>query len=126
MSKKKADYPSSPGNKSPARVAEPAVPSYDAALVATDKPKAPAKRATNLTLDPEAIARGDQYSARMGISLSKLVSDFLSALPEAGAEETQQSLTPLVRRLHGIACTAGDVDEKEEYRRHLRRKYGER
>ena len=78
-----------------------------------------AKRPKNLLLDPDAVARGERYSRLHGTSLSRLVGDFLRALP-LGAE--QSTLTPAVRRLWGVA--AGKVADREEHRQHLSRKYG--
>lgn len=115
------------GNKKkrPERLAE-ARPGDYAGSSATRKPKSPVKRATNLTLDPEAVARGEQFSARTGTSLSKLVSAFLLALPAEQHGDALKSLSPAVRRLYGMARNAKDVDATEEYRGHLRRKYGAR
>jgi Family of unknown function (DUF6364) len=79
------------------------------------------KRPKNLLLDPDAVDRGERYSQRHGISLSRLVGDFLRSLP-TGAERS--TLTPAVRRLWGIA--RGDERGLEAYRRHLTRKYGSR
>ncbi|HET7585109.1 MAG TPA: DUF6364 family protein [Gemmatimonadaceae bacterium] len=80
------------------------------------------KRPKNLSLDPEAIARGERYSKLHGTNLSRLVSDFLRSLPLGGAPRPR---SPAVRRLRGIAVsragkrTVGRVD----YREHLYRKY---
>ncbi|MBA3894110.1 MAG: hypothetical protein H0X69_10510 [Gemmatimonadales bacterium] len=74
----------------------------------------------NLSLEPEAIARGERYGERHGKNLSQLVNDLLHALPlerSAGAE-----LSPLVRRLLGVA--AGADADRESHRDHLSRKYG--
>lgn len=72
----------------------------------------------NLTVDREAIERARRYSERHDTSISRLVNDFLSALPLEAAEE---ELTPRVRRLMGVA--SGEAD-REAYRRHLVEKYG--
>jgi hypothetical protein len=85
-----------------------------------DETKKP-KRAKNLLLDPEAVSRGERYSRRHGTNLSRLVSDYLRALPLGGDE---LPLSPVVRRLWGVA-RAGK-DDKETYRAHLTRKYGGR
>jgi len=79
------------------------------------------KRATNLLLDPEAVSRGERYSRRHGTNLSRLVSDYLRALP-LGEEEP--SLSPVVRRLWGVARVGKHA--KETHRAHLARKYGGR
>lgn len=77
------------------------------------------KQSLNLTVDPASIERGQRYSQRHGVSISKLVDDFLANLPLD--EERLESLTPDVRSLIGIG--AGEAD-RESYRKHLLAKYG--
>lgn len=72
----------------------------------------------NLSLDPDAVERGERYSRLHSTSLSQLVSDFLSGLP---IDEDQAELTPTVRRLLGAA--SGGTG-REEYREYLLEKYG--
>lgn len=80
------------------------------------------KIAKNLSLEPDAIARGERYGRRHGKNLSQLVNDFLRGLPlESPAE---RELSPLVRRLRGVA--AGGRAGRKAYREHLYRKYGGR
>jgi len=81
------------------------------------KERRKARRPKNLLLDPDAVARGHQYSRRYGTSLSWLVDDFLRSLP-LGADE--RTLTPGVRRLWGIAAGS----DAERFRQHLSRKFG--
>lgn len=76
----------------------------------------------NLSLEPEAIARGERYGRLHGKNLSQLVNDFLRALPLNSPPA--QELSPLVRRLRGIA--AGGKTGRAEYRIHLLRKHGGR
>jgi hypothetical protein len=76
----------------------------------------------NLSLEPDAIARGERYGRRHGKNLSQLVNDFLRALPLTSPPA--RDLSPLVRRLRGIA--AGGKTGRAEYRKHLLRKYGGR
>ena len=71
-----------------------------------------------LSLDFEAVERGERYAELHGTSLSRLVSDFLSRLP---VDEDEPDLTPTVRRLLGVA--RGDTDEND-YCEYLFRKYG--
>ncbi|MCC6929046.1 MAG: hypothetical protein IT359_08670 [Gemmatimonadaceae bacterium] len=78
-----------------------------------------AKKPRNLTLDDEAMSRGEQYSRQHGTSVSRLVGDFLRALP---LEPRRRSLSPAVRRLLGVA--AGGDAERDAYRAHLDDKYG--
>jgi hypothetical protein len=75
----------------------------------------------NLSLDPDAVARGQRYGRRYGKSLSQLVNDLLHSLPE---EPRVGKLSPIVRRLAGVA--AGGKADRETYRQHLYRKYGRR
>ena len=83
----------------------------------------PGKKPTNLTLDPDAVDRGERYGARHGRKLSQLVNGFLAALP-AESDEGLDDLSPAVRRLHGIA--AGGTTDRDAYRAHLSEKYGSR
>jgi hypothetical protein len=78
-----------------------------------------AKQSLNLTVDRSSVERGQRYGKRHGVSISKLVDDFLAHLPMD--EEAGDSLTPEVRGLIGIG--AGDAD-RESYRKHLLEKYG--
>jgi hypothetical protein len=79
------------------------------------------RRPKNLLLDPDAVARGERYSRRNGTNLSRLVGDFLRALPLTASDE---ALTPAVRRLWGVARDTNT--DRETYRDHLVRKYGAR
>ena len=81
----------------------------------------PVKRATNLTLDPAAIERGEEFGALHDTSLSKLVTGFLYALPSS-KDAIVSELTPAVKRLYGLA--AGGSIGREDYREHLHKKYG--
>ena len=80
-----------------------------------------AKKPRNLTLDDEAMSRGQRYSQKHGTSISRLVGDFLRALP---LEPSRRPLSPSVRRLLGVAVDA-EVD-RDTYRSHLLRKHGVR
>jgi len=78
----------------------------------------PTKKAKNLSLEHDAVARGERFSQLHGTNLSRLVSDFLRSLPIGGAREP---LSPAVRRLRGIA--AGSKLDRAAHRDYLRRKY---
>lgn len=81
-----------------------------------------AKKPTNLSLDVDAVARGERFAHERGTSLSTLVSEFLSALPDQAVQELDMgALVPSVRRLHGVAA---GVSGREAYRDHLQAKYG--
>jgi len=80
-----------------------------------------AKQSKNLSLDPEAIRRGEIYARMHRTNVSQLVNGFLSALP-LGDEAAEDTFSPVVRRLYGIAPGSAGIPE---YRRHLEQKYGE-
>ncbi|MEO7085594.1 MAG: DUF6364 family protein [Gemmatimonadaceae bacterium] len=83
----------------------------------------PPKRATNLSLDPDAIDRGEQFGKRHDTSLSQLVSRFLRALPAEDASITA-GLTPAVQRLYAVVKAPATTGKP--YHEHLRAKYGAR
>ncbi len=80
------------------------------------------RKPKNLSLEPDAIERGQRYGRLHGKNLSQLVNDFLRALPSESA--TKLEISPLVRRLRGVAT--GGRTGREEYREHLAQKYGGR
>ena len=99
-------------------------PSASAARKAPSAPRPgakPVKKATNLTLDPDAVARGERYGARHGRKLSQLVNGFLAALPGGDDEGELADLSPAVRRLYGVA--AGGTTDRDAYCEHLSQKY---
>lgn len=77
------------------------------------------KRSLNLTVERDSLERGQHYSRRHGVSISRLVDDFLAHLPLE--EDSTDSITPEVRSLIGIGT--GNVD-RASYREHLQEKYG--
>ncbi len=78
-----------------------------------------AKLRKNLSLDPEAVARGERYCKLHETNLSQLVNRFLSSLPLNDNPRTR--LTPAVSRLIGLVS---DQNALEHYRQHLVEKYG--
>lgn len=86
------------------------------------------KRRTNLTLDPDVVAGGEQYGKRHGTNLSQLVNGFLRTLLARTTGENDggfvAGLTPPVRRLYGVA--AGGKADRGTHRDHLLEKYGSR
>jgi hypothetical protein len=78
------------------------------------------KKRLNITVDEAVVERARRYARRHNTSISGLVGEFLSHLPE-GDSPKDEDLSPTVRRLLGIA--AGGPD-REDYRRHLLEKYG--
>lgn len=82
------------------------------------------KRPKNLTLDPEAVALGEAYGKRYGTNVSQIVNSFLKALPPtstSSGDVMHAELSPLTRRLYGIA--AGATADRDDHRAHLLRKY---
>jgi hypothetical protein len=77
------------------------------------------KVSLKVTVDQAAADRARRYSARHGVSISKLVGDFLSRLPLEDVAELQME-GPITRHLFGIA--KGGPDE-EGYHRYLLEKY---
>jgi hypothetical protein len=61
-----------------------------------------AKLSKNLSLDPEAVRRGERFSELHQTSISQLVNNFLSNLP-VESEEHDRTLSPAVRRLLDVA-----------------------
>jgi hypothetical protein len=80
------------------------------------------RRPKNLSLEPDAVARGERYGKLHGKNLSQLVNDFLRALPLGASRDA--AFSPVVRRLRGVA--AGVKADRETHRKHLVRKYGSR
>lgn len=78
-----------------------------------------AKQSKNLSLDPEAVSRGERYSELHETNVSQLVNRFLSSLPLD--DESENTLTPAVSRLLGIVSSK---DAVKRYRQHLVEKYG--
>ena len=74
----------------------------------------------NLSLDPVVLAHAQAYSARHETSVSQLVGDFLRALP---LNDELERLTPVVRRLRGVAAGSGTPTDLHA---HLAGKYGVR
>jgi hypothetical protein len=75
------------------------------------------KQRLNLTVEPSVIERARRYTERHNTSISKLVTAFLSQLPDAREPD---ELPPTVKRLLGVAKGGPD---REEYRDHLVDKY---
>lgn len=57
------------------------------------------KRPKNLLLDIAALNRGEDYCKRHGTTLSRLVEDFLLALPEREIERMEEVKSPIVQRM---------------------------
>ena len=127
-------------SRKPRRVAEPGAPAPAREQERTTRPAS--KRARNLSLSEEAIARGESYSRARGTTLSALVEQFLRGLPVA-SEPDDDSLdpaerqrleietvrantrSPLVRDLYGLLAghDVAEREPREAHREHLWRKY---
>jgi hypothetical protein len=72
-----------------------------------------------LSVDAAVVERAKAYAARRGTSVSRLVETYLGLLSEgpAGSDE----LPPITRRLSGIL--KGARVGRDDYRRHLERRY---
>ncbi|MEQ1693262.1 MAG: DUF6364 family protein [Gemmatimonas sp.] len=79
------------------------------------------RRPVNLTLARDAIARGERFAERHGVSLSTLVTGFLHSLPDRETDAASQ-LSPSVRRLYGLAV--GHDLSQDTYHEFLATKYG--
>jgi hypothetical protein len=79
--------------------------------------KKPRRKPRNLSLHPDAVARGERYSRLHGTNLSQVVDSLLRSLPLDASESLQ---SPVVKRLKGIGSGAPD---RSAYREHVRRKY---
>ncbi|MES2177655.1 MAG: DUF6364 family protein [Gemmatimonadota bacterium] len=79
-----------------------------------------AKIPKNLSLDAEDIEIGLQYAERNGVSLSKVVSEFLRSLPNG---EDGALASPALERLIGSAKKSGAADDGPSYHEYLEQKY---
>jgi hypothetical protein len=78
-----------------------------------------AKRRLSLLVDEAAIDRARRYAGLHQTSISSLVGDFLSGLPDEAIEDTTE-LTPTVRRLLGAGQGGPD---RAAYREQLWKKH---
>lgn len=77
------------------------------------------KQSKNLSLDPDAVTRGERYSELHETNVSQLVNRFLSSLPVG--DDSENGFSPAVSRLIGLAS---DKNAVKRYRQHLDKKYG--
>jgi hypothetical protein len=92
------------------------------------------RKPTNLSLDPDAIVRGEAYAIAHDVSLSQLVSQLLRGLPVSSAGSPAGSAVggvkaqwpDVVARLYGVARRGDDDSERaiDDYHDYLHRKYG--
>ncbi len=81
------------------------------------------KVSKNLSLDEDAVKRGERYSRKHGTNVSRLVSEFLRQLP---IDDTAPDLSPAVQRLLGSAAGAGKRPDRDAYHEHLWSRLGGR
>lgn len=73
-----------------------------------------------LRLEEALVRKAKRYSKKSGKSISKIVADYLNAIPFE--EETRErELTPRVRSLMGVL--AGSQVTESDYRQHLEAKH---
>ncbi|MBV9109522.1 MAG: hypothetical protein JO306_08965 [Gemmatimonadetes bacterium] len=77
------------------------------------------KESLNLSVERNSIERARRYAERHGTSISRVVDEFLGALPIE--EPSDEELSPIVRRLLG-AARGSDVGV-EDYHAYLEEKY---
>lgn len=78
---------------------------------------------TKLTLkvDKEIIERAKKYAQERNTSLSQMVEDYFDIIVKPS--ETDIELTPLVKKLSGVAKVPKNYDSKKEYSKYLVKKY---
>jgi hypothetical protein len=74
-----------------------------------------------LKLNKKVIERAKKYALKENTSLSRLVEDYLDVLSEP--LEAESELTPLVKRLSGVARVPKNYDSKKDYSKYLEEKY---
>ena len=69
-------------------------------------------RKLTLSIDENVIERARQYSKRHGVSISRLVTNYLAGLGERGQRD---AISPSVRRLRGILPPDTSVEQHKTY-----------
>jgi hypothetical protein len=73
-----------------------------------------------LKLDSAIIEMAKKYAAEKGTSISRIVQDYFEALINPDRSE---EITPLVKKMTGIAKVPEDLDTKKSYREYINKKY---
>ena len=73
-----------------------------------------------IKIDKGTIERAKRYAKKHNTSVSRLVENYLGRLTES--EKASFETDPLIKSLTGV-ITLSNVDDKEEYRAHLQKKY---
>lgn len=74
-----------------------------------------------LKLDTDTIERAKDYAKEKKVSLSQLVENYLNFVTTKTVNPTE--VTPFVKSLSGAIQLPESYDEKEEYRKHILKKY---
>jgi hypothetical protein len=81
---------------------------------------------TKLTLrmDQKIINAAKVYAEKQGISLSKLVADYLQMISSKRASTSTFKSTPILSEITGVLQkTSGKRDSRQAYHKYLERKY---
>jgi hypothetical protein len=74
-----------------------------------------------LKLDTDTIERAKDYARAKKVSLSQLIENYLNFVTAKSIQPDE--ITPLVKSLSGVISLPDSYDEKEEYRKHISKKY---
>ncbi len=74
-----------------------------------------------LKLDQKVIEKAKVYARDQGISLSRMVEEYLESVTESS--HSRPTLTPVVEKLSGVLHLTDKEDERKAYRDHLSDKY---
>lgn len=78
------------------------------------------RESLNLSVERASVERARRYAELHSTSISRLVDEFLASLPVS--EAAPEHLSPVVRRLYGVARGDAGVEDYHEY---LLQKYGQ-
>lgn len=76
-----------------------------------------------LKLDKEVIARAKQFAKAYNTSISKLVERYLDQITRNNQVEEPEALTPLVKRLYGVASMPEEKESENAYFEYLLKKH---
>lgn len=74
-----------------------------------------------LSVDSAAVARGKEYAAQNGVTLSGLVEDFLLYLDP---DEEFDEVFPISPKLQSLIGIGAGVYDEADYRAHLEKRHG--
>ncbi|MEN9600189.1 MAG: hypothetical protein RL596_2510 [Bacteroidota bacterium] len=76
-----------------------------------------------LSIDEKVVAEAKEYARNTGKSLSKLIEGYLRGLKRGSSKSTEQALPASLKRLHGCIKDSGEKISREEYTKHITKKY---